>query len=88
MAMKIVEQTNIKVRDLIEGYINDNSTGEVTAFNGKLNVRFLDKYCPEQFEIIGHEHDINGNSGDGIKEGQFLVNKNGKYKRILVRFTQ
>lgn len=39
MAMKIVAQTNIKVRDLVEGYLNDSSTGAVEAFNGRLNVR-------------------------------------------------
>ena len=39
MAMKIVQQKNIKVRDLIQGYINDTDTGEVTAYNGRLNVR-------------------------------------------------
>lgn len=48
-------------------------------------ITFLDKYCPEQFELIGHEHDINGNGGDGIKGGQFEVNQVGKYKRILIR---
>ena len=37
--MKIVQQQNIKVRDLIQGYINDVDTGEVTAYNGRLNVR-------------------------------------------------
>lgn len=39
MAMKIVEQTNIKVSDLVKGYINDPSTGAVEAYNGRLNVR-------------------------------------------------
>lgn len=48
-------------------------------------VTFLDKYNPEQFEIIGHEHDINGNGGEGIKEGQFEINSKGIYKRILIR---
>ena len=48
-------------------------------------ITFLDKYCPEQFELIGHEHDVNGNGGDGIKGGQFEVNQVGKYKRILIR---
>lgn len=37
--MKIVQQQNIKVRDLIQGYINDVDTGQVTAYNGRLNVR-------------------------------------------------
>ena len=48
-------------------------------------VTFLDKFNPEQFEIIGHEHDLNGNGGDGIKEGQFEVGNRGMYKRILIR---
>lgn len=34
--MKIVEQQNIKVRDIVNGYINDSDTGEVTAYNGRL----------------------------------------------------
>jgi len=37
--MKIIEQQNIKIRDLVSGYINDSDTGEVTAYNGRLNVR-------------------------------------------------
>ena len=47
-------------------------------------ITFLDKYNPEQFEIIGHEHDLNGNGG---KESlsQFMVNGKGVYKRILIR---
>lgn len=39
MAMKIVAQTNIKVSDLVDGYLNDASTGAVEAFHGRLNVR-------------------------------------------------
>lgn len=39
MSMKIVEQKNIKIRNIIAGYINDTTTGEVTAFGGRLNVR-------------------------------------------------
>lgn len=39
MAMKIVQQKNIKVSDLVEGYLNDTTTGSVEAFNGRLNVR-------------------------------------------------
>lgn len=37
--MKIVEQQNLTVNDLISGYINDSDTGEVTAYYGRLNVR-------------------------------------------------
>lgn len=50
-------------------------------------VTFLDKYCPEQFKLIGHEHDLNGNGGEGVKGtngSQFEINKIGKYKRILI----
>lgn len=46
-------------------------------------VTFLDKYCPEQFVLIGHEHDLDG-SGHGGDVGQFEVNGCGKYKRILI----
>lgn len=37
--MKIVQQKNINVHDLIQGYINDVDTGQVSAYNGRLNVR-------------------------------------------------
>lgn len=39
MAMNIVEHKNIKVSDLVAGYLNDTTTGYVEAFNGRLNVR-------------------------------------------------
>lgn len=39
MTMKIVAQTNIKVSDLVNGYLNDTATGAVEAYNGRLNVR-------------------------------------------------
>lgn len=39
MAMKIVEQQNINISDLVSGYLNDPTTGSVEAFNGRLNVR-------------------------------------------------
>ena len=48
-------------------------------------ITFLDKYNPDQFEIIGHEHDLMGDGGSGIKEGQFIINGKGVYKRILIR---
>jgi hypothetical protein len=48
-------------------------------------ITFLDKYNPDQFEIIGHEHDINGNGGAGLPGGQFVVGGRGVYKRILIR---
>ena len=48
-------------------------------------VTFLDKYNSEQFEIIGHEHDINGDGGPGVVNGQFETGGSGKYKRIIIR---
>lgn len=48
-------------------------------------ITFMDKYNPEQFEIIGHEHDLNGNGGMGIDHGQFEVKGKGVYKRVLIR---
>lgn len=39
MTMKIVAQANIKVSDLVNGYLNDTATGAVEAYNGRLNVR-------------------------------------------------
>lgn len=47
-------------------------------------ITFMDKYNPEQFEIIGHEHDLNGNGGMGIDHGQFEVKGKGVYKRVLI----
>ena len=37
MAMKIVAHKNVKVKDLVEGYINDPYTGQVSTMNGGLN---------------------------------------------------
>lgn len=45
-------------------------------------ISFLDKYCPEQFEIIGHAHDLDGH---GKSISQFEVNGKGIYTRILIR---
>lgn len=39
MVMKIIEHKNIKIKDLVEGYINDAYTGQVSTMNGRLNVR-------------------------------------------------
>ena len=37
MAMKIVAHKNVKVKDLVEGYINNPHTGQASTMNGKLN---------------------------------------------------
>ena len=50
-------------------------------------ITFLDKYCPEQFEIIGlmsgvkHDAFINGDDG----RAKFYINGKGVYARILIR---
>ena len=50
-------------------------------------ITFLDKYCPEQFEILGL---MSGAKGDGLTNGndgrvKFYVNGKGVYARILIR---
>ena len=58
-------------------------------YNGIMGVpiTFLDKYCPEQFEIVGlmsgakDKTLINGNDG----RAKFYVNGKGVYARILIR---
>ena len=67
-----------------------SSTGaslSVHKCNGIMGVpiTFLDKYNPDEFEIIGHEHDVNGDGGDGVIHGQFEYNGCGFYKRVLIR---
>lgn len=65
----------------------DKITDIPIDYTGEMGVpiTFFDKYNPDQFEIIGHEHDICGNGGVGIKNGQFEVDGKGKYKRILIK---
>lgn len=55
--------------------------------NGVLGVpvTFMDKHSPEQFRIVGHEHDICGNGGVGISGGQFEAGGRGLYKRIIIK---
>lgn len=48
-------------------------------------ITFLQYYNPSQFEILGHEHDLDGN---GLSLGQFEVNGKGIYKRILIKRKQ
>lgn len=50
-------------------------------------ITFLDKYCPEQFEIIGM---VSGAKGEGFTNGndgrvKFYVDEKGVYARILIR---
>ena len=51
-------------------------------------VTFLSKYCPEQFELVGHDHDLTGNGGAGISDGQFICNGKNVYKRVLIKLVK
>lgn len=53
-------------------------------------ISFLDKYCPEQFQLIGHEHDLAGNGtiSSSNSLSQFEINGKGVYKRILIKHKQ
>ena len=51
-------------------------------------VTFLSKYCPEQFQLIGHDHDLTGDGGAGIPDGQFICNGKNVYKRVLIKLVK
>ena len=51
-------------------------------------VTFLSKYCPEQFELIGHDHDLTGDGGAGISDGQFICKGKNVYKRVLIKLVK
>ena len=70
--------------------INVDKTCEIPMdYDGVMGVpiTFLDKYCPEQFEIIGLmsgvKHDVFINGDDG--RAKFYINGKGVYARILIR---
>ena len=42
-------------------------------------ISFLDKYCPEQFEILGNEYDLN------LSKGRGYVNGKRCYGRVFIR---
>lgn len=70
--------------------INVNKVSEIPVdYDGVMGVpiTFLDKFCPEQFEIIG----ISGTSANAViidnkkKSGRFYVNNKRLYDRILIK---
>lgn len=68
--------------------INIDKTEDIPSdYKGLMGVpvTFIDKYNSKQFELVGHEHDLNGNGGEGVAGGQFTINGKGVYKRILIR---
>jgi len=42
-------------------------------------ISFLDKYCPEQFEILGNEYEL------GISSGRVYIQRKRMYSRIFIR---
>jgi len=62
--------------------INVNKTKDIPMdYDGTIGVpiSFLDKYNPEQFEIIGNEYDLN------IEKGRGYINGNRMYSRIFIK---
>jgi hypothetical protein len=45
-------------------------------------ISFLDKYCPEQFEILGIDRYIEGNS---TPNKRFMISGKEVYARIVIR---
>ena len=68
----------------------DSKTAEIPMdYDGVIGVpiTFLDKYCPEQFEILGL---MSGAKGENLTNGddgraKFYINNKGVYARILIR---
>ena len=62
--------------------INIDKTSEIPIdYDGVMGVpiTFLDKYCPEQFEIVGNEYDLD------IDKGRGYVNGKRMYSRIFIK---
>ena len=72
-------------------YVDGDKVFKRIAIRRKCNgvigvpITFLDKHSAEQFELIGHEHNLKGDGSDGVSGGQFEVDGDGVYKRILIQ---
>lgn len=65
--------------------INVDKTADIPMdYDGVMGVpiTFLDKYCPEQFDILGNELDLN------ISKGRGYINGKRMYSRIFIRKKQ
>lgn len=68
--------------DAIEVPFTDAIPSDYTGVMG-VPITFLDKYCPDQFEILGIDRYISDNPNPGRR---FLINNKEVYARILVKF--
>ena len=64
--------------DAIEVPYTDATPSDYEGVMG-VPISFLDKYCPEQFEILGNEYDLNIEKGRGYVMGKRM------YSRIFIR---
>jgi hypothetical protein len=73
--------------------ININKTSEIPLnYCGEMGVpiTFLDKYCPEQFEILGNSSQLATPihiSQNKVLSGRFYIDGKRLYDRIVVRYT-
>lgn len=66
--------------------INVNNVSDIPMdYDGVMGVpiTFLDKYCPNQFEIIGIDRYVENNPNYGHR---FTINQKEIYARILIKF--
>lgn len=62
--------------------INVDNTADIPMdYYGVMGVpvTFMDKYCPDQFEILGNEYDLD------IPKGRGYINGKRKYGRIFIK---
>lgn len=64
--------------DALEVPVSDAIPSDYDGIMG-VPITFLDKYCPEQFEIVGNEKML------GIEEGRGYINGKILYARIFIR---
>ena len=72
--------------DAIEVPFTDAIPSDYEGMMG-VPISFLDKYCPEQFEILGHM-DSHGKVPKGIPDEAPYLNGKWVYSRILIRHKQ
>lgn len=59
----------------MEGYLSEEKCNGIMG----VPITFLDKYNPEQFEIVGNEYELR------ISKGRVYVNGKRMYSRVFIR---